>query len=191
MNPAIDPALFKQAMRRLAGGVAVITVGAGADRTGFTATSVTSLSADPPRLIVSLNRATSSWPVLNDYKSFGVNLLSSGQEPIADRFAGRGGEKGAARFFGSKWKTLVTGTPLLADALAAIDCTVEESSNGIRTPSSLAGLRRSISVRPMTRCFIGRQPIAGSLRWNPTARKQRSKGASVGRMITMVPQSFS
>ena len=126
MNPAIDPALFKQAMRRLAGGVAVITVGAGADRTGFTATSVTSLSADPPRLIVSLNRATSSWPVLNDYKSFGVNLLSSGQEPIADRFAGRGGEKGAARFFGSKWKTLVTGTPLLADALAAIDCTVEE-----------------------------------------------------------------
>jgi flavin reductase (DIM6/NTAB) family NADH-FMN oxidoreductase RutF len=126
MNPVLDPHMFKQAMRRLAGGVAVVTVGAGADRTGFTATSVTSLSADPPRLIVSLNRATSSWPVLNDYKSFGVNLLSSGQEAIADRFAGRGGEKGAARFFGSKWKTLVTGTPLLQDALAAIDCTVEE-----------------------------------------------------------------
>jgi flavin reductase (DIM6/NTAB) family NADH-FMN oxidoreductase RutF len=126
MNPAIDPQLFKQAMRRLAGGVAVITVGAGADRTGFTATSVTSLSADPPRLIVSLNRATSSWPVLNDFKNFGVNLLSAGQEQIADRFAGRNGEKGAARYFGSKWKTLVTGTPLLHDALAGLDCTVEE-----------------------------------------------------------------
>jgi len=126
MNPAIDPALFKHAMRRLAGGVAVITVGAGADRTGFTATSVTSLSADPPRLIVSLNRSSSSWPILNDYKSFGVNLLNSGQEQIADRFAGRGGEKGQSRYFGSKWKTLVTGSPLLQDALAAIDCTVEE-----------------------------------------------------------------
>jgi flavin reductase (DIM6/NTAB) family NADH-FMN oxidoreductase RutF len=43
MNPSIDPTAFRQAMRRLAGGVGLITVGSGDDRTGLTATSVTSL----------------------------------------------------------------------------------------------------------------------------------------------------
>ena len=45
---------------------------------------------------------------------------------LADRFAGRSGVKGAARFEGADWMTLVTGAPLLGDALAAIDCEVEE-----------------------------------------------------------------
>ena len=45
---------------------------------------------------------------------------------LADRFAGRSGVKGAARFAGSDWMTLVTGAPLLRDALACIDCEVEE-----------------------------------------------------------------
>lgn len=125
MNPSIDPSTFRQAMRRLAGGVSVITVGSGADRTGFTATSVTSFSAEPPRLLVCVNREASSWSTLTDYRSFGVNLLGAEQQDLADRFAGRSGEKGSARF-GARWKTLVTGAPLLEGALAAIDCTVEE-----------------------------------------------------------------
>ena len=126
MKNAIDPTQFKQAMRRLAGAVSVITVGTGEDRTGFTATSVTSLSAEPPRLLISVNRESSSYPIIKDYQTFGVNLLASEQEPIADRFAGRKGEKGVARFAGAHWKTLVTGAPLLQNALAAIDCRVEE-----------------------------------------------------------------
>ena len=125
-NPSIDPSTFRQAMRRLAGGVSVITVGSGADRTGFTATSVTSFSAEPPRLLVCVNREGSSWSTLSDYRSFGVNLLGAEQQDLADRFSGRTGEKGSARFFGAPWKTLVTGAPLLEGALAAIDCTVEE-----------------------------------------------------------------
>ena len=126
MNPSIDPAAFRQAMRRLAGGVGLITVGSGDDRAGLTATSVTSLSAEPPRLLVCINRNSSAWPLLAEYRSFGVNLLDAGQQDLADRFAGRGGEKGPARFSGARWKSLVTGTPLLEDALASFDCTVEE-----------------------------------------------------------------
>lgn len=126
MKSAIDPAQFKLAMRRLAGAVSVITVGTGEDRTGFTATSVTSLSAEPPRLIVAINRDSSSYPVIKDYRTFGVNLLASEHEPIADRFAGRKGEKGVARFAGASWRTLVTGAPLLQHALAVMDCRVEE-----------------------------------------------------------------
>jgi len=126
MSPILDPAAFRQGMRRLAGGVAVITVGSGEDRTGLTATSVTSLSAEPPRLLVCINRSASAWPLLADFRAFGVNLLDADQQPIADRFAGRNGEKGPARFAGARWKSLVTGAPLLDGALAAFDCTVEE-----------------------------------------------------------------
>ncbi|HEV7834506.1 MAG TPA: flavin reductase family protein, partial [Caballeronia sp.] len=55
---------FRSAMRHLAGGVSVITVGRGKDITGMTVTSVSSLSVDPPALIVSINRDSSSWPLL-------------------------------------------------------------------------------------------------------------------------------
>jgi flavin reductase (DIM6/NTAB) family NADH-FMN oxidoreductase RutF len=126
MNPAIDPAIFRQAMRRLAGGVGVITVGSGEERTGLTATSVTSLSAEPPRLLVCVNRNASAWPLIDEFRTFGVNLLDASQQIIADRFAGKNGEKGAARFVGARWKSLFTGAPLLEGALAAFDCTVEE-----------------------------------------------------------------
>ena len=52
---------FRSVMRRLAGGVAVITAGRGEDITGMTVTSLTSLSASPPRLLVSINRQASSF----------------------------------------------------------------------------------------------------------------------------------
>ena len=126
MNPNIHPDVFLQAMRRWAGAVSVITTGAGVDRTGFTATSLTSFSADPPSLLFCINRNSSSWSTLRDYRSFGVNILDATQQVIADRFSGRNGEKGSERFLGQHWKTLVTGSPLLDGALAAIDCTVED-----------------------------------------------------------------
>ncbi len=61
----------------LTGGVSVITVGRGRDITGMTVTSVSSLSVDPPSLIVSVNRSSSSWPLLEQYGFFGVNILTS------------------------------------------------------------------------------------------------------------------
>jgi flavin reductase (DIM6/NTAB) family NADH-FMN oxidoreductase RutF len=119
--------VFRKAMRQLAGGVSVITVGDGADRTGLTATSVTSLSMEPPTLIVCINQASSSWPLLKKYGYFGVNLLGEEHQEIADRFAGRGGVKGAARYDGAEWETLESRAPILRHALAAIDCEVEET----------------------------------------------------------------
>ena len=117
---------FRSAMRHLAGGVGVITVGQGHDVTGMTVASVSSLSVDPPTLIVSINRESSSWPLLKTHGLFGVNILSADQLDVAERFSGKGGLKGAARFAGAQWITLVSGVPLLAGALAAIDCKVED-----------------------------------------------------------------
>ena len=85
---------FRAAMRRLAGGVSVITAGRGKDISGMTVTSVSSLSVDPPSLIVGINRAASSWPLLKRYGFFGVNILNADQLDIAERFTGKDGSKG-------------------------------------------------------------------------------------------------
>jgi flavin reductase (DIM6/NTAB) family NADH-FMN oxidoreductase RutF len=123
---AVDADLFRSAMRQLAGGISAITVGQGDERTGLTVTSVSSLSADPPALVFCINQTASSWPVLVRRRAFAVNVLTPGQKLVADRFSGRGGLKGAERYEGARWSTLVTGTPILEDALAVLDCEVED-----------------------------------------------------------------
>jgi flavin reductase (DIM6/NTAB) family NADH-FMN oxidoreductase RutF len=122
----VAPGDFRDAMRHLAGGVSVITVGRGKDITGMTVTSVSSLAVDPPSLIVSINRASSSWPLLQRHGFFGVNILTADQLDVAERFTGKGGLKGAERFAGAEWIPGASGVPLLAGALAAIDCEVED-----------------------------------------------------------------
>jgi flavin reductase (DIM6/NTAB) family NADH-FMN oxidoreductase RutF len=135
MNPIVrfterereaSPAYFRAAMRRLVGGVSVITGGAGSEISGMTVTSVSSLSADPPSLIVAVNRASSSWPLLRQHRYFGINILSADQLDIAERFTGKGGLKGAERFAGAEWIERASGARLLSGALAAIECEAED-----------------------------------------------------------------
>ncbi|RTL47850.1 MAG: flavin reductase [Bradyrhizobiaceae bacterium] len=126
IRKGIAAADFRAAMRNLAGGVSVITVGKGREITGMTVTSVSSLSVDPPTLIVCVNRESSSWPLLNRYGVFGVNILSAQQIEVAERFSGKGGLKGPERFAGSQWIRRGSGVPLLVDSLASIDCEVEQ-----------------------------------------------------------------
>ncbi len=121
-----DPAAFRAAMRELAGGVCVVTSGQGDHRTGLTATSITSLSLEPPTLIACINRQSSTAPVLQQSRSFAINVLGAHQRDIAARFSGKDGLKGADRYAQADWISLATGTPVLADALAAFDCEVEE-----------------------------------------------------------------
>jgi flavin reductase (DIM6/NTAB) family NADH-FMN oxidoreductase RutF len=117
---------FRGAMRHLVGGVSVITVGQGQDISGMTVSSVSSLSTDPPSLIVSINRSASSWPLLVRDGVFGVNILTADQLEVAERFTGKDGAKGRDRFKGAVWTTARTGVPLLVDALVAAECEVEE-----------------------------------------------------------------
>ncbi|MGR4931842.1 flavin reductase family protein [Bradyrhizobium sp. CAR08] len=122
----VSSADFRGAMRHLTGGVSVITAGRGKEITGMTVTSVSSFSVDPPTLIVSINRDASSFPLIRRHGAFGVNILAADQLDIAERFAGKGGLKGADRFAGARWVTAVSGVPLLVGALSAVDCEVEE-----------------------------------------------------------------
>ncbi len=124
---AVDAATFRTAFRRLAGGVSVITTGRGDDRTGLTATSIASFSAEPAILTFTLAGTSSTRPVLERERRFGVNILAADQQRIAERFAGVGGVKGPARYEGAEWTTAVTGAPLLVGALTSLDCELEET----------------------------------------------------------------
>jgi flavin reductase (DIM6/NTAB) family NADH-FMN oxidoreductase RutF len=125
-NAEVDVEAFRAAMRELAGGVAVVTVGKNEAATGFTATSVSSLSVHPPRLIVCVDRSSSSWSVLQRYPYFGVNLLRNQERALANRFAGKDGLEGIDRYSGARWTAMLTGTPILENGLASFDCEVEE-----------------------------------------------------------------
>lgn len=126
IEPVVSAAEFRGAMRHLTGGVSVITAGRGGEISGMTVSSVSSLAVDPPSLIVSINRNASSYQLIARHRTFGVNILTADQVEIAERFTGKGGLKGAARFAGAEWTTRASGVPLLVGALAALDCEVEE-----------------------------------------------------------------
>jgi flavin reductase (DIM6/NTAB) family NADH-FMN oxidoreductase RutF len=125
-TPALEAATFKDAMRRLVGGVSVITAGAGEARTGMTSTSAHSLSVEPPTMLVCVNRNASTWPVIQREGHFCVNILDARHQHIADRFTGRDGVKGPDRYEGARWRQFATGAWGLEDALAIVDCAVEE-----------------------------------------------------------------
>ncbi|THD43112.1 MAG: flavin reductase [Bradyrhizobium sp.] len=125
-QPGADAAIYRRAMREFAAGVAIVACGAGDNRAGCTVTALSSLSLNPPTLLICLDRKALTLARLREAGAFSVNLLAARHRELADLFAGRDGAHGEARFVNGAWLTLVTGAPLLADALAAIDCRVEE-----------------------------------------------------------------
>lgn len=119
--------VFKSAMRLLMGGVSVITAGRDAEISGMTVTSLSSFATDPPTVVVSVNRQSSPWPLIQRHGAFGVSILAGDQIETAERFSGKGGFKGEARFRNESCVTLVSGAPLLSEALAVLDCEVDKA----------------------------------------------------------------
>lgn len=124
-EPLLDAVKFRLAMRQLAAGVTIIAASDGDERSGMTATSVASISVDPPTLLVCVNRSSSFYGILRRTSAFSVNLLAAEQQHVAERFTGWGGAKGADRYSDADWLTSDGGVPVLKDALAAIDCETE------------------------------------------------------------------
>ena len=121
-----DSATFRHTMRALSSGVAIVACGEGEARAGCTAISLASLSLAPPTLIVCLARSSSTLARLREAGAFSISLLAARHQALANRFSGHSGVHGARRFDLGRWVTLSTGAPVLADAIAAFDCLVEE-----------------------------------------------------------------
>jgi len=108
--------------------VCVITTELDGRRYGLTATAVASVSAQPPRLLVCINRKGITHDRILEAGHFCVNVLGEHQERVAKIFAGMGDEI-PDRFDEGHWSTLRTGSPVLLEAAAAIDCRVGEVSD--------------------------------------------------------------
>ncbi|SFI25110.1 flavin reductase family protein [Jannaschia pohangensis] len=117
---------FVHAMSRAAATVSVVTTDGPAGRAGVTVSAMTSVSADgdAPTILICVNRTASAAPAILENKCFAVNVLHTGQQAIADVFAGRGDATGADRFTGLAFDTLKTGAPVL-DGLAGFDCEIQ------------------------------------------------------------------
>lgn len=107
-------------MRRLAGGVAVISAVHEGQPLAMTATAVSSLSLEPPALLVCINRGAGAFAALAAGERFCVNLLGRDQSELA-RLCGRPGDR-EARFNAEGWAHDETGLPYLAQAQAAVFC---------------------------------------------------------------------
>jgi flavin reductase (DIM6/NTAB) family NADH-FMN oxidoreductase RutF len=143
----VEIADFRLAMREFASGVAIVTCANGRARAGCTATALASFSLSPPSLVVCLERSSSTLAVLAEARAFAVNILAGQHEALASRFAGRDGVDGEARFEEGDWSSLKTGAPALVDALATLDCRVEEIVER-HTHAIVIGDVRAVRVGP-------------------------------------------
>lgn len=110
---------FRSAMRHVAATVYAVTTGHQGERYGIIATAVSSLSFEPPSLLVCINRRASLHEPLADAEVFCVNVLGLGNRDVAESFA-RGGP-GEERFSTGQWEEL-HGVPVLANAQSSLIC---------------------------------------------------------------------
>jgi flavin reductase (DIM6/NTAB) family NADH-FMN oxidoreductase RutF len=119
VTPGVEAAQFRQLMGRFATGVSVVTArGADGHPAGMTASSVASVSLDPPLLLVAVDRQNDMHEALLAAADFAVNILAADQEAMARRFAA----VEANRFDGVGYREGRRGVPLIDGALAHIEC---------------------------------------------------------------------
>ena len=122
----VSPETYKSAMRQVASPVTVIAAHHEGRRNGLTATAVCSASADPPILVVCVNRTASAHDLIVESGAFSVNFLAETQTAIARLFS-VSKLNPEARFAEGEWKEAVTGAPLLEGALSAFDCKIVQT----------------------------------------------------------------
>lgn len=120
---SIEPADLRRALGTFATGVTVITTldADGAPR-GFTANSFTSVSLDPPLILVCLAKTAATCAVFRAAKSYAVNILSEDQKAVSTAFS----SPGADRFAGVDWRGQSTGCPIFTGVAAWLDCRMHE-----------------------------------------------------------------
>lgn len=119
----VDTNTFRAVMGRFATGVTVVTTYQGARRVGITVNAFTSVSLDPPLVLICIDHASRVHDILLESGVFAVNMLSDDQEELSSCFAGTS-EYRYASFCGAASHTEVTGAPVLDDSLGFVDCRV-------------------------------------------------------------------
>jgi len=114
-----DPRTLRDALGCFATGVTVVTcLGTDGEPAGLTVNSFTSVSLDPPLLLVCLHKKAGSARPLIEASHFAVNVLQTGQQPASIRFSTRDED----RFGTTAWSCGEAGAPILRDSLGVFEC---------------------------------------------------------------------
>ncbi|QIS21820.1 flavin reductase family protein [Nocardia terpenica] len=123
----IDPAVFTSTMSRIPGPVSVATtVTPSGLRFGFTGSSLSSLSLDPPMVLICLSKSASTHTAFTHATQFMINVLAAGQSEVALRFA----QSGVDRFAAGDMRPCELGLPGLPDAAARLACALVDVLDG-------------------------------------------------------------
>jgi 3-hydroxy-9,10-secoandrosta-1,3,5(10)-triene-9,17-dione monooxygenase reductase component len=118
---------FRAVMGHFVTGVTVVTA-FDADRpNGITVNALSSVSLDPPLVMVALDRRRFLTPIVRAAGRYAVNILSEDQQDLSDCFAGAPVEPGRPDFCAAPWHPGITGLPLLDGAIASLECTVVQT----------------------------------------------------------------
>ena len=117
------PAEFKRAMRHVPTGVTVVTSFKDGEPRGITVSAFASVSADPPIVLICINRAARSYLFISASGAFCVNVLAGNQRELAERFAGKIRDR---QFDEMHYRVGETGAPVLEGTIAHFECTVTE-----------------------------------------------------------------
>lgn len=122
----LDTALFWDAARKFATGIAVVTAGSGETARGTTVSAFTFVSREPALISVCLQRRSSMLDLVTERGSFAVNVLAGHQARVARHFADQARGTGAGQFLGVPWiPGLRDGVPLLIGAMCWLGCEFE------------------------------------------------------------------
>jgi flavin reductase len=120
----IEATGFRDAMSLLTTAVNIVTTKGRTGAHGFTASAVCSVTDTPPTLLVCMNQTSRSHAHFIENKTLSVNVLGAQHEPISNAFASKLSSQ--ERFEYGSWGTLITGAPVLTDALVSFDCEIED-----------------------------------------------------------------
>lgn len=122
ISASVDPTLFREAMRRMASGVAVIATDGPAGRGGLTVSSLASLCMEPPSVIVCIHAQSPALKAIEGNGVFVANVLAQHQSSVSDAFAGQVPEFRDDKFASAAWRPAASGAPVLEGALLSFDC---------------------------------------------------------------------
>jgi 3-hydroxy-9,10-secoandrosta-1,3,5(10)-triene-9,17-dione monooxygenase reductase component len=124
--PTFDSARYREVLGHFATGVAVVTTADEDGPAGFTCQAFNALSLEPPLVVFAPSRSSQSWPRIEATRVFCANMLSEGQEALSRVFA----TKSQRKFDGVGWRPGTTGSPILHETLAWVECRLETAHDG-------------------------------------------------------------
>lgn len=123
---AVNIGNYRSVLGRFPSGVAVVTTSDDEGSAGFTCQSFSALSLEPPLVLIAPARSSNTWPRIEAAGHFCVNVMGEDQHDLSLHFASKGDDK----FIGVEWQSGILGAPLLAGAVAYIECRLESVFDG-------------------------------------------------------------